>query len=469
VLLPLVSIPYISSVLHPDGIGRVSFIDSLSYCFVTIAEFGIVAYGIREIAKVKHDKDKLRKLVSELVVLHCITSGIALIVYGITVFILWNKIQDIRLLLFSISFLLVNCFSCEWYFWGMEKFRYITIRSVISRALGVIGLFLLVKQPADYYIYYGIITTAAIINLLTNIINVFRESPLTFKNIQWKRHLKHTLTTYFISIVYSIMVWFDNVLLGIVSTAAIVGMYAMSMKMIRVGVALFTDMFLVLYPRTTTLLHQEKEEELQQTISHSVQLIFITTIPACVGIFLLSEPLVQTILSVKFSAVAANLSILALLPLIKTYSLFLNKQILMAHGKEKLQLYGLIIGSAAYILLMPGLSYYWHDKGACYAMMLGEIIVLYLGYWYVKKHFPGMQIFDTTTFFQSILASLLFIPVIWLLRSALASPALIILLAICICAPLYFIVQLVVMRNKLVNHLFGVASAYLRKTSTNPH
>lgn len=468
-LIPLISIPYISKVLQPDGIGKVSFIDSLSYYFVTIAEFGIVAYGIREITQVKHDKDKLRKLVAELVVLHCITSGLALIVYSITVFLLWNKIHDLRLLLFSVSFLLVNCFACEWYFWGLEKFKYITIRSFISRVLGVIALFILVKAPADYYLYYGIITTAAIINLLTNMVNVFRELPLTLKNIQWKRHLKHTLTTYFISLVYSITVWFDNVLLGIVSTAAVVGIYAMSMKMIRVGVALFTDMFLVLYPRTTALVYQEKDKELQQTILHSVQFIFIVTIPASVGIFLLAEPLVQALLSEKFYQVSGNIAILALLPLIKTYSLFLNKQILMAHGKEKWQLYGLIIGNGIYILLMLVLCHYLHDKGACYAIMLAETIVLSLGYRYVKKYFPAMKIFDSVVLLQSILISLLFIPVIWFLKTYLSSAALIILLSVIICAPLYFIMQLLVMKNKLVNHLYTTAIAALRQTTANTH
>ena len=173
--MPLISIPYIARILTPEGIGRVSFIDSLSYCFVTIAEFGITVYGIREIAQVKHNKDQLRKVVSELVVLHCITSGITMIFYGITVYILWQKIQDIRLIFFSVSFLLVNAFACEWYFWGLEKFKYITIRSFISRLLGIISLFILVKEPADYYLYYGIITAAAIINQLSNLVNVFKQ------------------------------------------------------------------------------------------------------------------------------------------------------------------------------------------------------------------------------------------------------------------------------------------------------
>lgn len=463
VLMPLISIPYISRILTPEGIGKVSFIDSLSYCFVTIAEFGIVAYGIREIAQVKYNKDQLRKLVSELVVLHCITSVITLIFYSITVYILWHRIQDIRLVFFSVSFLLVNAFACEWYFWGLEKFRYITIRSFISRLLGVISLFILVKEPADYYIYYGIITTTAIINLLSNLINVFKQLPLTFKHIQWKRHIRHTLTTYSISIVYSIMVWLDNVLLGIVSTAAVVGVYALSTKMVRVGVSLFTDIFLVLYPRTAALIYQEKGKELQQTILNSVQLIFIITLPASIGIFLLAEPLVKVLLSGSFLQATANVQILALLPFIKTYSLFLNKQILMAHGKEKLQLYTLIIGSIIYIFLMLVLSYYWHDRGACYAMMIGEGIILAISYLYVKKCFPDLKIFDPVTFLQSTIAALLFIPVIWLLKAYITSPVLIILIALFICVPVYFLFQWRVVKNKLVQNLYGSALASWKK------
>jgi O-antigen/teichoic acid export membrane protein len=213
------------------------------------------------------------------------------------------------------------------------------------------------------------------------------------------------------------------------------------------------------------LLYQEKDKELQQTILRSVQLVFITTIPASIGIFLLAEPLVKAFLAGSFFQVSFNIQILALQPLIKTYSLFLNKQILMAHGKEKLQLYGLIIGSSVYILLMLCLSYYWQARGACYAIMFGELIVLVLGYWFVKKHFPGMQIFEPVTFLQSIFSSLFFIPVIWLLKMYLTSPVLIILTTVAICVPVYFTIQLLVMKNKLVNHFYTIAIAALKNAT----
>lgn len=465
--MPLISIPYISKVLHPEGVGRVSFIDSLSYCFVAIAEFGIVAYGIREIAQVRSDKKLLRKLVSELIILHCITSAFTLLFYGITVFVLWSGIGDIRLVYFSCLFLLINAFACEWYFWAFEKFGYITLRSFVSRLLAVIALLLLVKAPGDYYIYYCIIAMAAILNLLANFINVCRELGLTVKNIHWKRHVKYTMPTYLISLVYSIMLWFDNVLLSLVSTTAVVGIYALSIKMIRICTNLFTDMFLVLYPRTANLLHQDENKQLQQTISNSVQFIFVITIPASAGLFLLSEPLVKALLGVQFYEVMANLRILALLPLVKTYSLFLNKQILMSHGKDKLTLFSLVTGSGAYIVLMLLLSYMFNSRGACYAMALAELIILSINYRFVKKHFPEMKIFDSASLFQSLLASLLFIPVIWFLNRYVTSPVLVVLLSVIVCILLYFLFQWQIMKNKLVNTLIWSAMAALKKNNSN--
>lgn len=462
VLLPLISIPYVSAVLHPGGIGKVSFIDSLSYYFVTIAEFGIVAYGTREVARVRNDIGKLQKLVSELLVLHCITSAITLILYSITVFALWQKIQDIRLVLFSISFLVVNAFACEWYFFGVEKFRYITIRSVISRLLGLISLFILVKRTEDYYIYYGIIVAAAVINLLTNVFNLFKELHLTLRNLQWQRHLKYTWVTYLISLFYNIMIWLDNVLLGLVSTAAAVGLYALSVKIIRIATNLLTDMFMVLYPRTASLIHEGKEQEINQTIHKTGQLIILLTIPAGTGIFLLSKPLVQTLLAGSFNEAYHNVEILAVLPFIKTYGLFLSKQILMSYNKEKLYLQALITGSILYIFLTLGFSLYWHDAGACYALITAEAIVLVICYYYVKNKIPTLRVFDMATFFQSLITAALFIPIIKLLNTHIASPLVIIVLSVVICMPLYFLIQLFIMKNKLLKELYNAMLSFVK-------
>jgi O-antigen/teichoic acid export membrane protein len=453
VLLPLISIPYITRVLLPDGIGQVSFIDSLSFYFVAIAEFGIATYGVREVARTQHDHEKQRKLVSELVSLHCITSCITLVLYSVTVYLLWQKIQDIRLVLFSIAFLLANSFACEWYFQGIEKFRYITTRTLISRLLALAAMFILIKEPRHYYIYYGIMVGAAVINLVTNSVILFRKLHINFRGLQWRHHLQHTWIAYLISLFYSITIILDNVLLGMVSTAAAVGLYALSSRIVRLVGSLLTDMFLVLFPRTVSLVHSAREMELKRIILRSVQLITLLTIPAGAGIYLLAGPLVQAVLSDRFYGAAANLQILAVLPFIKTYSLFLGKQILMSHQREKQYLYALVTGSLIFVVLTLILSHYYDQTGACYALITAETIILVISYYQVKRMMSQLTIIDLRTMLQSFICATLFIPIIWLIEKYIASPVLIVLLSLAICIPVYFASQAFIMKNKLLQGL----------------
>lgn len=462
VLIPFVSIPYIARILDPEGIGRVSFIDSLTYYFIVIAEFGIVVYGTREVSRVQHDPPQLRKTVSELLMLHVITSSCALILYGFTVFLCWYKIQDIRLLMFSFSFLLVNFFACEWYFWGREKFRYITIRSLITRLLGLGSIFLLVKQPDDYYLYYGIMASAAMGNWIWNIYTLFREVPLRLKNVNWKRHVRYTSITFLISLFYSITLLLDNVLLGIVSTTAAVGLYAFSIKIVRIGTALLTDMFLVLYPRTVALMQQQNTAAVQQAVLKSVQLIILLAIPAGMSIFLLAAPLVQLFLGDKFYSVGDNLQMIALLPLIKAYSVLLSKQVLIPNNQEKLYLRSLIIGGLLFIILTLILSYAFQDRGACMAIMLAELAVLVVNYYYARQTAPSLLLFDWRTAGQAIAGSLLFIPVVLFIKTAVVSPALVLIISVAVCIPLYFLFQLLILRNAFVRSVYKGGWAFLR-------
>lgn len=462
VLIPFVSIPYIARVLDPEGIGRVSFIDSLTYYFIVIAEFGIVVHGTREVSRARQDAAQLRKTVSELLALHVITSSCALLLYGITVYVCWQKIQDVRLLLFSFSFLLVNFFACEWYFWGQERFRYITIRSLITRLLGLASVFVLVKQPGDYYLYYGIIACAAIGNWIWNIYTLFREVPVSFKLVNWKRHVPYTSVIFLLSLFSGITLLLDNVLLGIVSTTAAVGLYAFSIKIVRIGSALLTDMFLVLYPRTVALLQEQNMAAVQQAVLKSVQLIILLAIPAGMGIFLLAHPLVQLFLGDKFYAVGDNLKIIALLPFIKAYGILLSKQVLIANNKEKLYLRSVLAGGVLFIVSTLVLSYAYQDRGACIAIMLAELVVMAGNYYYARQTAPSLLLFDWRCAGQAVAGSLLFIPVVLLIETMTTSPAVVLITSITICFPLYFLFQLLILRNAFVRSVYKGGWAFLR-------
>lgn len=58
-IVPLITAPYISRVLHPAGVGYNAYTNSIIQYFVLMADLGIAMYGQREIAYVREDPKKM--------------------------------------------------------------------------------------------------------------------------------------------------------------------------------------------------------------------------------------------------------------------------------------------------------------------------------------------------------------------------------------------------------------------------
>lgn len=82
-LFPLITFPYVSRVLLPEGTGRVSFANSVVTYFVMISQLGIPTYGIRACAVVRDNKEKLKKTVYELFTINTVMSILAYVVFFI--------------------------------------------------------------------------------------------------------------------------------------------------------------------------------------------------------------------------------------------------------------------------------------------------------------------------------------------------------------------------------------------------
>ena len=80
-LLPMVVFPYVSRVLEPEGVGRVEFANSMVSYFVMFAALGIPAYGIREVARLRDDPERLSAAVSGMTAILCAAGTACLAAY----------------------------------------------------------------------------------------------------------------------------------------------------------------------------------------------------------------------------------------------------------------------------------------------------------------------------------------------------------------------------------------------------
>ena len=66
IIFPIISFPYASRILLPQGIGAVNFANSTVEYFILIAELGIGTYAAREAARIRDDRTALTKFTKEI-------------------------------------------------------------------------------------------------------------------------------------------------------------------------------------------------------------------------------------------------------------------------------------------------------------------------------------------------------------------------------------------------------------------
>ena len=90
IILPLITVPYVSNILGAEGIGDYAFTYANVQYFVIFGMIGISLYGNRQIAYVRDNKEKLKNTFYSIYTLQLITTISSLIVYLIFVLVFNN-------------------------------------------------------------------------------------------------------------------------------------------------------------------------------------------------------------------------------------------------------------------------------------------------------------------------------------------------------------------------------------------
>ena len=155
-IMPLITVPYVSRVLGKDGMGIYGYTGSIVQYFVILGTIGISLYGNRAIAYVRDDKEKMSKTFWSIYLLNLITTSIAFIAYMLIYG--FNMEYGYVYMLQSIN-IVASMVDISWLYMGVEDFQKTVTRNILVKVLGVICVFLFVKSIDDLNIYvviYGL-------------------------------------------------------------------------------------------------------------------------------------------------------------------------------------------------------------------------------------------------------------------------------------------------------------------------
>ena len=220
-IFPMITFPYASRVLLPDGLGKINFANSVIDIFVMLASLGIGSHAIREAAKVRDDRRALSKLATEVIVINLATMTVSFALFAAAISFS-AKLQGYKTLLFLASArILLATLGLEWLMVAQEEFRYIARRTFAFQLISIAFLFTFVRSPKDinFYMAFTVLSAAG-----ANVCNFFyarKFFDFTFaQGLEIKKHLKPIIALSASVIASSVYTILDKTMIGAMRTDA---------------------------------------------------------------------------------------------------------------------------------------------------------------------------------------------------------------------------------------------------------
>lgn len=377
-LFPLIVYPYISRTLGLSNIGVVNFVDNLVNYFVLISMMGITTVGVREIAAAHKNRKKLSKTFMSLLMLTAISTIIAIIILGIVMYTVPTLFPYRSLLYVGIVKLVFNLFLVEWLFMGLEEFKYITTRSILVKCVYVLSVFLIVKEAADYKIYYILTVSFVVINA---VINLFYSRHFIYYSLK-DIHMRPFFKPYMIMGVYSLMtnayIMLNPVWLGFVTNTDEVGYFTTATRLHTIISAVLLSFANILFPRVSNLLAEGKQKEFWDKINIAFDAIFLFAFPTIVYMLVAGPDLLHLVVGNGFEGAYLPLRIITPLALIIGIEQILVIQILMATHQDSTVLQNSIIGAVTALIFNILLTTSLGAVGSAIVWVIVELVVMTL-------------------------------------------------------------------------------------------
>lgn len=406
VIFPFITFPYISRVLGATNNGKIAFAASVIQYLTFLASLGIPTYGVKACAQYRDDKQKLSKIVKELLLISSITTILSYIIFVILLFFVPKFYEEKTLMIIHSMGIILSVYGFEWFYQAIEQYDYITYRNIAFKIISIILMFLFVHKTEDYLIYA---TISVICGGGSSILNLIRlKKYVDFKTkteVDLKIHFKPILTLFMLSAASMIYTSLDSVMLGFISTDVQVGYYNAAVKVKNILVSVVTALGVVLLPRLSNTLANGREDEFNGFIKKSFNFSFLSSLPfalfcifeatRCI-LFLAGEGYIEAILPMQL--ISPSIIFIAL-------SNIIGIQILIPTGKELYTLISTVAGAIVNLILNAYLIYYFQSSGAAMATTIAEAVVLAVQVYYVKSNLKNYV--DYTNISKILFASII--------------------------------------------------------------
>lgn len=398
IITPLITAPYLSRALGADGVGTVSFAESVVSYFTLFAALGIPSYGQREISYVQDDIYKRSVAFWNAKILEFCTSGIALLIYISFLLMKQEGKGTVIYLILSLNIIAIF-FDITWFFQGMEEFGKIVARNTIIRIINILFIFLFIRDKEDIMLYLfglGAFTLFGNLSLWTYLPKYVERVRLA--DLRPFRDVKTVVSLFLPTIAVQIYTVLDKTMLGVITGSSFEnGYYEQAVKIPRTLLAIVTAMGPVVVPRVGYLFEKKNISEIRRYIYRSYRFAWFLGIPICLGLILVAGNFVPWFFGVGYDKVVPLLRILALLVAVIGINSVISSQYLVPTRRQNLLTATLMMGAATNFFLNLVLIHYFQSTGAAVASVIAESVIAIVQLVLLRKEISPLQVLKEGT------------------------------------------------------------------------
>ena len=386
-LLPLITVPYVSRVLGVEGIGIYSYTYSVVYYFMIFSMIGVKNYGNRTVAKVRDNKELLSKNFFSIYYIQLCMSLLMIIFYVAYILIF---LKDYKLIATVQIIYLFSCmFDINWFFFGLEKFKLTVTRNIILKIISLLLIFVFVNDKSDLLEYTMILSLSALFSQLFLFTKLKKEIKFVkIKFIDVREKIKPCLVLFIPTIAVSLYKVMDKIMLGNMINASEVGYYEQAEKIIQIVVSISAALATIMLPRMSNLLAKGNIETVKKYINKSIKFTMFLAFPMSIGLLSISSEFIPIFLGQEFTKSSLILNLLAITIPILSFANVIRSQYLIPTEQDRHFIIsvigGAIVNLIANIILIPVLQ----SVGAAIGTILAELFVMIYQLVAIRKKLP---------------------------------------------------------------------------------
>jgi len=372
-LTPLLTVPYISRVLGPTGVGINASTNSVITYFLLFGTVGITIYGNREIAFIRDNYKERSQTFWEIEFLQIITITLAYLAF--LLFLLFE--HQFKLYFFYQSFYIIaGAFDISWYFMGLEDFKKTVLRNTLVKLISLLAIFTFVKNQNDTGIYILILSISQLLGNIT-LWPYLRKSVdrPNWHSLHLFRHLRPSVALFIPQIATTVYLALNKTMLWQLDSVAASGFYDYSDKLVKLILALVTATGTVMLPHIANLYMKSQIEKVKEYLYASFDFVLSISIPMAFGVAGIATSLAPWFFGPKFASVNVLLMIEAPVIVLIGISNVLGQQFLLPTKRTKDYTISVTIGAVVNILCNIPLIILWGVQGAMFATLFSELCV----------------------------------------------------------------------------------------------